>query len=149
MKYLLFFLSFTAVFFSCKPSPKNTEASQLVGTWKLVTATIIDGRDTTRTDYTGDLSFIKIINPTHFAFLQHNTKANKDTTFTAGGGQWKLDHGSYTESLEYCSDRAWEGHDFSFTVSLKGDTLVQTGLEKIEAKGINRLNTEIYVRFKP
>lgn len=151
MKAALFSLALAASLFACRSPRTNPEAAQLIGTWKLLSATVIEGRDTVKTDYSADRSFIKIINPTHFAFLQHNLKGNKDTTsgFAAGGGHWKFSNGAYTEQLEYCSDREWEGHSFSFTVSINGDTLVQTGREKVEAKGINRLNTETYVKLKP
>ena len=54
----------------------------------------------------------------------------------------------YTEHLEYCKEREWENNDFSFTVSIIKDTLIQSGIEKIEKTGINRLNTEKYVRLK-
>lgn len=149
MKYVLFLL-LTVLSFACQHNRSHTEAAQLVGTWKLLSATVIEGHDTVHTDYTQGLSFIKIINATHFAFLQHNLNT-KDTNsgFTAGGGRWQFSNDTYTERLEYCSDRAWEGHDFSFAVRIKGDTLVQTGTEKIEAKNINRLNTETYIRLKP
>ena len=53
-----------------------------------------------------------------------------------------------TEHLEYCNDRQWEGNDFAFTITIKNDTLVQTGIEKVESAGVNRLNIERYVRIK-
>jgi hypothetical protein len=125
----------------------ETTSLPIQGTWKLITGTIIEKGDTTITDYTKDRSFIKIINETHFSFLQHTLR--KDTTdFSAGGGSYALNGNNYTEHLEYCSAKEWEGHDFSFTVFIKGDTLVQTGVEKIEAQGINRINTEKYIRYK-
>jgi hypothetical protein len=87
----------------------------LQGTWKLLTGTLIEKGDTTITDYTEHLSFIKIINESHFAFLQHDTR--KDSiNFSAGGGSYTLNGDNYTEHLEYCSAKEWEGHDFSFTV---------------------------------
>ena len=52
------------------------------------------------------------------------------------------------EKLEYCSDRNWEGHDFNFTIEIKNDTLIQTGMEKIDSIGVNRLNIEKYFRLK-
>ena len=55
---------------------------------------------------------------------------------------------TYTEHLEYCSAKEWEGHDFTFTVTIANDTLIQTGIEKIEAQGIDRINTEKYIRYK-
>lgn len=126
-------------------------ALALSGTWKLVTGIIVEKNDTIVTDYTQKKSFIKIINADHFAFLQHDLTKGKDSAtavFVAGGGKYTLADSVYTEHLEYCSDRQWEGNDFSFTITIKDDTLVQTGIEKVDSAGINRLNTEKYVRLR-
>lgn len=144
------FITTLAVFlFSCNEK-KPTEKNSVTGTWKLLEATVIEKGDTTITDYTKGRSFIKIINDTHFSFLQHDLNSGKDTTasFTAGGGSYSLQGNKYTEHLEYCNAREWEGHDFTFTVTMSGDTLVQSGEEKIESQGISRLNTEKYIRVK-
>jgi hypothetical protein len=66
--------------------------------------------------------------------------------FSAGGGRYKLKGDQYTEYLEYCNDRAWEGNAFLFTVAIRNDTLTQTGMETIEATKVNRRNIEKYVR---
>jgi hypothetical protein len=66
----------------------------------------------------------------------------------AGGGSYSLTGSTYTEHLEYCSDRAWEGNDFSFVVTVKNDTLIQQGVEKVEEAGVDRVNIEMYVREK-
>jgi hypothetical protein len=122
----------------------------LQGTWKLVSGTLIQNGDTTVTDYTKDISFIKIINNNHFAFLSHDLHKGKeaDSSFSAGGGPYTLKDSLYTEHLEYCSDRQWEGNDFTFTITIQGDTLTQTGLEKVAGTNINRQNTEKYVRVR-
>lgn len=135
---------------SCFEDPKNSEALPIIGTWKLISGTIIERGDTTITDYSKDRSFIKIINDTHFAFFNHDLTKGKDSSaiFGAGGGSYVLAGSLYTEHLEYCSDRAWEGNDFAFTITIKNDTLVQSGVEKIENAGVNRLNIEKYVRLK-
>jgi hypothetical protein len=126
--------------------PGNLKVS---GTWKLITGTLIEKGKTTVTDYTTNVSFIKIINDSHFAFLQHDLTRGKDSSavFVAGGGRYSLNDSLYTEHLEYCSARNWEGNDFSFTVSIIGDTLIQKGIEKIESEGVNRLNIEKYIRL--
>ena len=141
------------IFISCngkQSSAENTAASELPlsGTWKLLTGTLIENGDTTITDYTKNISFIKIINQTHFAFLQHDLSKGKDSAsvFVAGGGTYSLKDSTYTEHLEYCSAREWEGNDFPFNVRITGDTLIQQGIEKVEKAGINRLNIEKYVR---
>jgi hypothetical protein len=153
MKIGIVLLCVAALLSACSSQTKE-ETSQpgtapIVGTWKLITGTLIEKGDTTVTDYTKNTSFIKIINDTHFAFLQHDLTKGKDSAvFVAGGGAYSLKDSVYTEHLEYCSAREWEGHDFSFTVNIKGDTLVQSGVEKVEAAGVNRVNIEKYVRVK-
>ncbi len=122
----------------------------LLGTWRLITGTIVEKGDSVVTDYTTKVSFIKIINDTHFAFLQHDLNKGKDSgaVFVAGGGSYSLKDSLYTEHLEYCSARDWEGNDFTFTIEIKNDTLIQTGIEKVESAGVNRLNIEKYVKVK-
>lgn len=118
------------------------------GTWRLLNGTLVEKGDTTVTIYGEQNSFIKILNDTHFAFLLHDLKKGQDSTnaFSAGGGTYSLVDHQYTEHLEYCSARNWEGHDFTFSLELKGDTLIQRGIERIESSGIERLNIEQYVR---
>lgn len=125
-------------------------AISIVGSWKLMTGIIIEKGDTILTDYTRDISFIKIINDTHFGFFRHDLKKGTDSTatFGAGGGSYSLKDSIYTEHLEYCSAREWEGNDFEFTVQVRGDTLIQSGIEKIESLGVNRINIEKYIRVK-
>ena len=123
----------------------------IVGTWKLISGTTIEKGDTTTTYYDKNLSFIKIINDTHFAFLNHDIQKGKDSAtaaYSSGGGSYTLHDSTYTEHLEYCSDRQWEGNDFKFTIRIKNDTLTQTGIEKVESAGVDRLNIERYARVK-
>lgn len=147
--YLLLFV--TTVIVSCNDKTNETSTiaatNPIQGTWKLLTGTLIEKGDTVVTDYTKNTSFIKIINVSHFAFLQHDLRKDS-TSFSAGGGRYTLNGNNYTEHLEYCNAKEWEGHDFSFTVTISGDTLVQRGVEKIEAQGIDRLNIEKYIRYK-
>jgi hypothetical protein len=139
---------------SCGIEAKRTDvipsAKPILGTWQLLSGTIIERGDTTITDYTKNRSFIKIINESHFAFLLHDLNKGKDSTalFSSGGGSYLLKDSSYTEHLEYCSDRSWEGNDFTFTVAIKDDTLIQRGIEKIASEGVNRINIERYIRVK-
>jgi hypothetical protein len=142
----------TIVFNSCEGTNENQDISfvkkPIEGTWRLLTGMLIEKGDTTVTDYTKNVSFIKIINESHFAFVQHDLKNGKDSAaiFSAGAGRYTLKDNTYTEFLEYCSAREWEGHDFSFTIELRGDTLIQSGVEKIDSLGVNRMNVEKYVR---
>lgn len=119
------------------------------GTWRLVSGTQITKKDTVHTDYTKGQKMLKIINDTHFAFLRHDLSKGKDTSiYDGGGGTYTLKGNQYTENLEYCSYRPWEGRTFHFTVSIKGDTLIQSGVEKLEDLGVDRFIIEKYVREK-
>jgi len=144
---ILFLVFLTSCKETTENNPQATSAILIKGTWKLLTGTLIEKGDTAITDYTKDLSFIKIINDSHFSFLQHDTRKDS-TNFSAGGGRYELKGNTYIEHLEYCSAKEWEGHDFTFTVTIANDTLTQTGVEKIEAQGIDRINTEKYIRYK-
>jgi hypothetical protein len=153
MKKIIGFILINAMLMSCrKKNGDNTLTSTpnpITGTWQLVQAILIEKGDTTVTDYTKNTSFIKIINNTHFAFLQHDLNKGKDSAvFVSGGGNYSLKDNRYTEHLEYCSARDWEGNDFTFTIALQGDTLTQSGVEEVVSAGVNRLNIEKYIRVK-
>lgn len=151
MKTFICFATITAVLLACtQPETKKNTALPLQGTWKLISGTTIEKKDTLVTAYTTGKSFIKVINETHFAFMGHDLNKGKDSLafFSSGGGTYELNDTAYTEHLEYCSDRAWEGNDFHFTVSINNDTLIQQGIEKIDSIGVNRINIEKYIRVK-
>ena len=137
---------------ACSPDPNQSTTTDfpIVGTWKLLQGTTIKGKDTTRTDYTKGQEMIKIISPTHFAFLRHDLQHGKDSTadYSAGGGRVTIGEKSYTEYLDYFNVREWEGGKFDFEYEIKGDTLVITGIEKVEKLGVNHLNIETYIRQK-
>ena len=122
----------------------------IVGTWELVSGTIIENGDTSITDYTNNIRFIKVINKTHFTFINHdlNKGADSSATFVAGGGRYTLEGNRYKEHLEFCNFKEWEGHDFEFEVQVNGDKLIQKGIEKIEDLGVERMNIEVYIRIK-
>jgi hypothetical protein len=154
MKTTTGFVFFVTTLLSCGQLAENKvqkSSIPLEGTWKLITAMIIEKGDTTVTDYTKKTSFIKIINTTHFSFLQHDLSKGKDSSpavFSAGGGTYKLQDSTYTEHLEYCNAREWEGNDFKLTVAIRNDTLIQRGVEKVASAGVYRVNLEKYVRLK-
>ncbi|WP_394995150.1 hypothetical protein [Emticicia sp.] len=151
MKSLIGLLCICSILISCNTaSTSKPKINPLLGTWQLLSGTTIEKGDTVITNYTKNQSFIKIINETHFAFLLHDLKKGKDSTstFSSGGGTYSLTDSIYVEHLEYCSDRNWEGNDFTFIVTIMGDTLVQQGIEKVENAGVNRINIEKYIRAK-
>ena len=154
MKIKITFLILATTLPSCVGKIDSNKSKQfpipIAGTWQLITGLVIEKNGTVKTDYTKSKSFIKIINDTHFAFLEHDLNKGKDSfaIFASGGGSYSLKDSIYTEHLEYCSDRNWEGNDFKFTIEIKNDTLIQRGIEKVESEGINRVNIEKYIRVK-
>jgi len=139
---------------SCQSNPEGTKTSPaenpMVGTWQLVSGTTIQGKDTTTTDYTKNRKFLKIINGSYFSFVGHDLNKGKDSLafYSSGAGTYSLTDSVYTEHLQFCNDRAWEGNDFTFHILIRNDSLTQTGVEKVEKVNVDRLNIERYVRVK-
>jgi hypothetical protein len=153
MKFGIRFLLLTAIFLSCNTSSQQANLTKakapLEGTWELISGTTIVKNDTTFADYTRDQKMIKILNGTHFAFLKHDLKKGKDSAiYVSGGGTYTLVDSNYTEHLDYCNDREWEGHAFQFKVYIKNDTLVQTGIERLENLGVDQVIIEKYKLVK-
>ena len=122
----------------------------LVGTWELIGATATEN-DSTYSTFNPAQKMIKVINDSHFAFLNHPAGTGMDSTqtsFSAGGGSYTLADSVYTEHLDYFADKAWEGKKFEFTVQIKGDTLIQKGVEKVPERGIDHIIVETYKRVQ-
>jgi hypothetical protein len=133
-------------FYACTHS--DTAGIRLNGTWQLLSGMTITGKDTV--PYASDFRMIKIINDTHFAFLRHDKNPPKDSAnhFDGGGGNYMLSGNQYTEHLDYYADRNWEGKPFTFTVEMHNDTLIQTGVEKVDASHIDHIIIEKYLRVR-
>lgn len=132
-----------------KPKEKiklsQEDSSPIEGTWKMTYAEIrendsIEVKDLSSTD------FIKIINRSHFAFFNQERGTNEN--YTAGAGTYTFDGSKYVENLDFINFADYRGHTFSFEVEIKGDSLIQQGIEKIEASGIDRYILEKYIRIK-
>jgi uncharacterized protein (DUF2147 family) len=151
-KYLaLLSLTAAVLIAACNaPAEKKEPANPIIGTWKLVSGATISKGKTAQNSYPKDQQMIKIINDTHFAFLNHimNTAKDSSNKFDAGGGSYALKGDQYTEHLDYYKDKAWEGKPFTFTITFSGDTLIQKGIEKVEGTNIDRTIIEKYLRVK-
>ncbi|MBZ4033318.1 hypothetical protein K6T82_00965 [Flavobacterium sp. 17A] len=131
---------------SCTSEKKNP----IEGTWRLISAETTE-KDSTFSTFNSKTKMIKIINDTHFAFLNHDLKNGKDSTsalYFAGGGKYTLKDSIYTENLEFFNNRDWENNKFEFVVKVQNDTLIQKGVEKVEKLGVDRVIIEKYVREK-
>lgn len=150
MKQISILVLVSVFFAACSNSHKANPKLNIQGTWKIISAQNITGIDTTFTGYTIGMDGIKIIGKTHFSFFQHDLNKGHDSTarFSSGTGKYTLSDNQYTEFLEFCSGREWEGNTFEFVLAVKNDSLFQTGIEKIESIGLDRRITETYIRIK-
>ncbi|KAF2517232.1 hypothetical protein [Flavobacterium foetidum] len=146
MKKAISVLILISTISACNSEKKNP----IIGTWRLVSAETTD-KDSTFSTFNANTKMIKIINETHFAFLNHDLKNGKDSTtalYFAGGGKYTLKDSIYTENLEYFNNRDWENNKFEFIVKVQNDTLIQKGIEKVEKLGVDHIIIEKYVREK-
>ncbi|WP_025143543.1 hypothetical protein [Pedobacter jeongneungensis] len=134
---------------ACANKNENKKDLDIQGTWQLISATTIDKGKSETTDYSGKLKMIKLFNNSHFAFLKHSLDPKDTTSFDAGGGTFILKGEDYTEHLEYYKNKNWEGKSFNFKLAIHQDTLIQKGVEKVEAAGVDRVIIEKYIRVKP
>ncbi len=131
--------------YSCSNKKNLNSNNTIEGTWKMVYAEINEN-DSLKIKDLSHTSFIKIINDNHFAFF--NQENNSTNNFYGGGGRYTLNGSDYVEVLNYTSVEAIKNHEFPFTILIKGDTLIQTGLEEVKEAGIKREILEKYIRIK-
>ncbi len=126
-------------------SPNDTESvNELVGTWKMIYGEIREN-DSLQVKDLSETDFVKIINKGHFAFF--NQDHSDSEGFYGGGGTYRLEGDQYTETLSYTRVAAIRGHSFPFTIEIKGDTLIQYGLEEVKEANIKRNILEKYIRI--
>ena len=96
---------------------RQVEKRPLDGTWELVSGQPLPqgARD------------IKIISGGHFIFVAYET-GNGKPLYT-GGGTYVLNGNSYTEHMEFASEKIGElaGKEQAFTVKVDGDSFTQSG----------------------
>ncbi|MFY0630483.1 MAG: hypothetical protein JXR05_08885 [Flavobacteriaceae bacterium] len=147
MKKLIFVLIIPLSAYGCinKSAKEPTNSNNIEGSWKMVYAETKENDSIVRKDLS-NTSFVKFIGKNHFAFFnQENSSASN---FYSGGGTYSLKGDNYTETLKFSANKAIRNHAFSFTVRIVGDTLIQSGLEKVPAANMNREIIEKYIKLK-
>lgn len=131
---------------------QNRETETLSGTYRLLHSMTVRGSDTTYvTVDTSRTEMLKIFNGSHFSFFNHDKAKGADSLnqlYVSGAGTYLLRGNDYTENLDFCNYREWEGKQFHFTLAFKGDTLIQSGEEVIPELGIEQIIRETYVKMK-
>jgi hypothetical protein len=131
-------------FSNCHQQTSSITNNTIEGTWKMVYAETIEN-DSIQPKDLSNTTFIKIINTTHFSFFNQENSGTKN--FYGGAGTYTLKGDNYTETLNFTSVEAIRNHEFSFNVRFNHDTLIQSGIEKVPAAGINRTIIEKYIKL--
>ena len=101
MRNTIFFLAILLA--SCSPNEASSSEKTLpiIGTWELVAAQKTQKGETKQDDLSGK-RMIKVINGSHFAFLNHDLVQEGDSLdfFVSGGGTYTLTGNQYQEHLE-------------------------------------------------
>ena len=117
---VVFAITLAAAFLaSPQANSSHVKKNALDGTWELVSGQPLPK----------SVRDIKIISGGHFIFVAYDTETGKP--LYTGGGTYILNGTSYTEHMEFASDRipaGLLGKDQPFTVSMTGDAFTQTGV---------------------
>lgn len=144
MKRMVFFLIIIYSFINCSKRTPLITNNKIEGTWKMVYAEIIEN-DSLKLKDLSNTSFIKIINKSHFSFFNQENSDTKN--YYSVAGSYILKDDNYTETLNFTTVEAIKKHQFSFKIVVKGDTLIQSGIEKVAAAGMNRYILEKYIKL--
>lgn len=150
MKKVIAFFAITLFFISCNGRVSATKKvasnlnQEIIGTWKLVYGEIRE-QDSIQIKDLSTSEFIKIINATHFAFFNQSLSNSED--FYGGAGSYTLSGTTYSEQLNFIGNKDFRGQHFTFQLELKGDTLIQTGMEEIEKANLKRFIIEKYIKL--
>jgi hypothetical protein len=115
-------------------------ACKLEGVWQLVSGKS-DGQP-----YPASAREMKIITKGHFMFVSEETRGVTELktaadslqayrTMGSGGGTYKVQGATYTETLDFFSDPAYLGRSIPFTCRTEGDRFYQTGLFPVFLSG--------------
>lgn len=94
-----------------------------IGTWKLVSTKYGEAKE--HTPYPASSMRMKIINPTHFTWLE----ISDGKVQTSAGGKFVVSGDSYTETIDFAGEgmEPYRGKAQKFTLRIEGDKLYQSG----------------------
>lgn len=144
MKNIILLIIFLITITSCNKKESLNTTFNIEGTWKMIYAETLEN-DSLKLKDLSNTTFIKIINSSHFSFFNQDKKGTNN--FYSGAGTYFLNKNNYIETLQYTTVESIKNHQFSFNILIKGDTLIQSGVEKVEAAGINRQIVEKYIKL--
>jgi hypothetical protein len=116
-------LVFTAVL-AAQQQPAKSPGSHL-GTWQLTSAKYGDAKDFT--DFPKELRRVRLINATHFTWVQYDSQSKKVASLA--GGPYTLQGDAYTETIEFAGEgmESYLGKKQIFKIKVDGDKFLQSG----------------------
>jgi hypothetical protein len=144
MKFLSLFLVFVFLF-GCTTTTVE-EKNPIEGTWEMISAKW-STPDTTMlfpaTDYD---RHIMINSRTYTLWISQDT--SRQDTYGFGGGKYTLEGDNYTQYSEIFVNQKAIGKSVTFTMKVKGDTLIQYGIWPAKKFGIGDYDMDLYEVFK-
>lgn len=144
MKFLSIFLVFVFLFGCTRTTVE--EKNPIEGTWELISGKS-QYPDVTElwpdTDYERQ---IKIINQTHFVWINQDT--SREHIYSFGGGKYTLNGDNYTEHIEMFILPSWIGKTIPFKIKIEGDTLILSGTVPLGKLGLAYSDYEHYEVWK-
>jgi hypothetical protein len=106
-------------------NPKKDSVT-IQGTWQLVSSKYGPSASGF-TDFPEIMRRIKVINETHFIWVQYDTLSRR--VVSSAGGSYTMNGNTYTESLDFGQSMdEYLKKSHAFTIKVEGDMLFQTGL---------------------
>jgi len=113
--------------FSCRDlqkKPPILKTPNIIGTWKLNS---YQYGERERQMMPNNIQKIKLITPTHFNWIQYDTKDRVVTN--SAGGKYSFDGKNYIESIYFAGSEmiSFIGKENKFLINVEGDTLYLSG----------------------
>ena len=94
------------------------------GSWEVSSVRFTDPDGTVRDVTVGRPPGLKILSPTHWAFVE----LRADSTVSAGGGRYEVDGDRYTEWVDYHGGKSYIGKRIDFECRVEEDRWYQDGM---------------------
>ncbi len=122
------------------------QSNPIEGTWELISGKYLAPDTTYLFPVTDYHRHILMINRTYYVWIRQDTSRQEANGY--GGGKYTVEGDNYTEHIEFFFTPNCIGKSVTFTMKVKGDTLVQTGTWPAKRFGIGLYDLELYEVYK-
>ncbi|NTS77758.1 hypothetical protein HR060_12910 [Catenovulum sp. SM1970] len=112
----------TAMLLSSALLSMNVVASDLTGSWTLMSGEYIDGQGQVTNYQKKKLAATKVLSDGNFSFITVSHQGEKPSFWAAGAGSYTAKNGIYTETPEKASYPLEDGGVYKFQYKVEGDT---------------------------